>query len=715
MDAPIAIYEIAFDGSKFTYVNPAMSQLLGYSEEELLTMNALDLLADESKRKFQEIVIEAMKGEKTFFSAEYAVRSKSGQSVWGLVHAKVICKDGKPDTVQVFAQDITKRKKIEQELWQAKDDWERTFDAVPDLIAIIDTKHRIVRTNRSMAERIKINPEQAEGLTCYEAIHNAVMPPEFCPHAKTLRDGKEYVAEVCEPRLGGDFIVSTTPLKDQKGRLIGSVHVARDITERKKAELALKESEQLYRTLFDNSDDGFMLVEPVYNKLGECCDIKFLKFNDAYEQQTGAKAADLLGRKASDVIPLLESEIISLSGKVAKTGKSTHTEIYDKYSNKWYDSHYFPYAKGQVGILFRDITERKKAEDHIKESETKYEQLVNRLPEMVFEINNRGRVVFANLRARELTGYSKEELESDFDANRLVAPEDIERSRENMREMFATGMRHSNEYIWVKKDGTRFPVLLTSAPITRDRKVVGARGIIVDMSERKNMEKQLQDNERMATIGQTAGMVGHDIRNPLQAIISELYVAKEAMAQIPEGKGRQEGLESVSFVEEQVDYINKIVSDLQDYARPLNPEYTIVNLPDLIISVFDTIALSDKIKFKVDVKDNLKLKTDPTFLKRTITNLVNNAIQAMPEGGELGLTAQKREKCIVITVSDTGQGIPENVKANLFKPLMTTKAKGQGLGLAVVKRLIEGLNGKVTFESGEGKGTKFIIELPAIG
>ena len=84
----------------------------------------------------------------------------------------------------------------------------------------------------------------------------------------------------------------------------------------------------------------------------------------------------------------------------------------------------------------------------------------------------------------------------------------------------------------------------------------------------------------------------------------------------------------------------------------------------------------------------------------------------MPDGGELGLTAYKKENSVVIIVSDTGKGIPEDVKPNVFKPLMTTKAKGQGLGLAVVKRLVEGLNGKVSFESEEGKGTKFIIELP---
>jgi signal transduction histidine kinase len=227
------------------------------------------------------------------------------------------------------------------------------------------------------------------------------------------------------------------------------------------------------------------------------------------------------------------------------------------------------------------------------------------------------------------------------------------------------------------------------------------------------MEKQLHDNERMAAIGQTAGMIGHDIRNPLQAIISELYIAKGVMAQAPEGKDKQEGLDSVTFIEEQVNYINKIVSDLQDYARTLQPEYNDVDVEDLLVKIFERVVIPDTIKLKVSVKGTVWLKTDATFIQRALTNLVNNAIQAMPDGGELGLTAQKTEKCIVITVSDTGQGIPEQVKANLFKPLTTTKAKGQGLGLAVVKRLVEGLNGQVSFESEEGKGTKFIIKLPS--
>jgi signal transduction histidine kinase len=235
----------------------------------------------------------------------------------------------------------------------------------------------------------------------------------------------------------------------------------------------------------------------------------------------------------------------------------------------------------------------------------------------------------------------------------------------------------------------------------------------------RNLEKlveertrQLQDKERLATIGQIAGMVGHDIRNPLQAITNEIFIVKETIANATAEKNKKEKLESLGLIEEQTDYISKIVSDLQDYSRPLKPEITEVDLSDLITSVLLTINIPDKIDLKIDVKGFPKIKTDPTLIRRVLTNLTNNALQAMPDGGKVEIAAFEKENQVIITVADTGKGIPEEIKPKLFTPLFTTKSKGQGLGLAVAKRLIEALGGTITFESQEGKGTKFILSLP---
>jgi len=132
--------------------------------------------------------------------------------------------------------DITDRKWLEDQLLQAKQEWEKTFDAVPDLIAILDPQHRIIRANRSMSRKMRMTPGQCIGMHCFTCVHGSSQPHENCPHIMTLQDGREHRAEVHEERWGGDYLVSTTPLFDDLGNIMATVHVARDITERKEAE-----------------------------------------------------------------------------------------------------------------------------------------------------------------------------------------------------------------------------------------------------------------------------------------------------------------------------------------------------------------------------------------------------------------------------------------------------------------------------------------------
>jgi PAS domain S-box-containing protein len=138
------------------------------------------------------------------------------------------------------ANDITEKKRMQDEILRAKNEWERTFDAVPDLIAVLDREQRIVRVNKAMADRLGILPLDAIGQHCYKVVHRLGMPPQSCPHQLLLIDGREHSSEIHEDTLNGDFLVTATPLRDVSGTLIGSVHVLHDISEPKRAEKALQ-------------------------------------------------------------------------------------------------------------------------------------------------------------------------------------------------------------------------------------------------------------------------------------------------------------------------------------------------------------------------------------------------------------------------------------------------------------------------------------------
>jgi len=240
-----------------------------------------------------------------------------------------------------------------------------------------------------------------------------------------------------------------------------------------------------------------------------------------------------------------------------------------------------------------------------------------------------------------------------------------------------------------------------------------SRKKVVESQPEKCQEKKLENAERLAIVGQTAGMVGHDIRNPLQAIVSAIYLAKEDLASLPQSEIKESLIESMKEIEEQAGYISKIVADLQDFARPLKPCSEEIDLRQLIEYLLLSMHLDEKIEVISEIADDIQnVKVDADYIKRILTNLLINAEQAMPNGGKITITARKQNGNCIITVEDTGEGIPEDAKPKIFQPLFTTKSKGQGFGLAVSKRLVNAMGGDLTFQSERGNGAKFTLTLP---
>jgi PAS domain S-box-containing protein len=239
--------------------------------------------------------------------------------------------------------------------------WERTFDAIPDMVSLFDADHRIIRVNKAMADRLGLPVAELTGKKCFTYIHGTCCPPAYCPHEAMLKDGQGHAIEIYEPYLKCWLNVSVTPVREDD-RLIGAIHIARDITESKKTAELIKESEERYRRLFESMQAGFALHEIICYDGGVPCDYRFLEVNPAFEELTGLKAAELIGNTVKDVMPATEPAWIETYGKVALTGEAVRIDDFSGVLGRHYSVSAYSPRKGQFATVFTDITAQKNAE-----------------------------------------------------------------------------------------------------------------------------------------------------------------------------------------------------------------------------------------------------------------------------------------------------------------------------------------------------------------
>ena len=389
-------------------------------------------------------------------------------------------------------------------------------------------------------------------------------------------------------------------------------------------------SSQQFRILFDNLPQGVALYKMVYDEKGKPVDFIHLESNKIYDDIHSFKK-QRIGKKSRQFNHKIKNEPIDwidVYGRVATTGAPEYFEAYGKSQNKWYQVSVYSPKKTYFVSVFMDITDQKKEnakeleererwEHQLVLSEKRYRKLYETSQDGIMARDVQGRMIDCNIAYAKMLGYSKKELKQ-MTAHQLLPEKWHEQREKIVNQVLQTGRSIVFEREYKRKDGSVFPASVRTWRLTDGKgKVIGIWSIVRDITEQKDFQKnlldhagslekiiedrtkQLKDSERLATIGQTAGMVGHDLRNPLQSITGELYLAKCEIDSLPESELKSNLQESIQIIEEQAVYMDKIVSDLQAFVRPIRIDKQPISLMELVNAVLASIAIPENIDLNV--------------------------------------------------------------------------------------------------------------------
>jgi PAS domain S-box-containing protein len=387
------------------------------------------------------------------------------------------------------------------------------------------------------------------------------------------------------------------------------------------------------------------------------------------------------------------------------------------------------------GVIVETL-KRKRAEDAVAAKERFHRSLIEGSSDVILILTAEGTVSYASPYIERAIGYKPEQITGKAFA--FVHPDDIPAATEALHALIEEGegpvrklelrIRYADgSWHYIEAKGRN----LLGDPIVR--------GIVMnlrDITERKQTEeklarysqhleeiveertKELAESKRLATIGETALMVGHDLRNPLQVMTNSIFLIDTRFSntqldcdRCPEC--RKLVSKETAIVKEQMTYVDKVLSDLIDYSSTRGLELATADLPGIVDEALSVVSIPSIIKVSVDIEEGIPpLVVDRTAIRRVLSNLITNAVQAMPRGGQLTIRISSAEGAASIDVEDTGEGIPKENMDKMFEPLFTTRAKGQGLGLAVCRKLVEAHGGSIAIESKVGKGTRVKVTIP---
>jgi len=744
---------VIIQDNKVKYVNKAMLVINEFTVDEMMEWGSNELLNNIHPEDRKQ-ALEYLKGRQTGDSAllpysSYRIITKSGKIKWIDSYSKTITYLGRFADLALVT-DVTDQNLAKQELKESGKRFKFLVSSNPAIMYTSKVAGDYGATFISDNVQKKWGYSSEDFINDSEFWLNHIHPDDKKHVLKKLSELFEKESMVYDYRFkfkDGTYHWMRDEvelIKDKERNPIEIIGSVIDITERKIAEQKLKESEEKYRLLFENMNTAFAYHEVIVDENGKPIDYRYIEANSQFEKLTGLKVSDIIGKTVTEILPGIENDPadwIGRYGNVALTGEPLAAENYAEPLDRWYKVSGYSPKKGFFAVTFSDITDRKRNEKKIKESEEKYRHLYENSPFSIVLLNYEGKIIDMNTQTTELFGYEKEDL---IDQNYLtltgIYPSDTKPRLRLIEELLSEGEPSSpimkpqlikifnkeKKPLWVESE-------LSTIKIGGE---IVIQAIIQDVTEKKIAEEKLRDSERILREQNIElkeldrlktdfiSIAAHDLKTPLISVGG--YIDLILLREKGLNKEVKEDLNRVlNNVQRLEGYINRLLDVMKIDAKKVELVKREENIHDIMNECLTELEFQigqKDLTVNLNISENLKLGVDHFRMTQVFLNLLSNAVKFTPKDGKIDVSFVEEDQRVIFKIRDNGKGLtPEEIQ-KIFGKFVTieqgvdgysTLDKGSGLGLYIAKGFIEAHGGKIWVESkGRDLGAEFSFTLP---